>query len=64
MSIPAGVIGDPLLPTVIALIDMTPQLNRSANLHGPHDPQMPKGHFRTMDLPIIRPQRPKNIGDL
>jgi hypothetical protein len=64
MSIPAGVIGDPLLPTVIALIYMTPQLNRSANLDGSHDPQLTKGHLRTMEFPIIRPKRPKNIGDL
>jgi hypothetical protein len=64
MSIPARVVGDPLLPTVIALIDMTPQLSRSANLDGPHDPQVTKGYLRTMKVPIRRPKRPKNIGDL
>jgi hypothetical protein len=49
---------------MIALIDMTPQLRRSAYLDGPHDPQMPQGHLRTMKLPISRPKCPKNIGNL
>jgi hypothetical protein len=64
MSIPAGVIRDPLLATLIALIDMASQLSRSTNLDGPHDPQVTKRHLRTMTFPIIRPKRPKNIGDL
>jgi len=64
MPIPARVIGDPLLPTMIALINMTPQLSRPAYLDGPHDPQVPQGHLRPMNLPIGRPKRPKNIGDL
>jgi hypothetical protein len=64
MSIPAGVIGDPLLTTVIALFNMASQFSRPANLNGPHDPQVPKGHLKTMKLPIGRPKRPKNIGDL
>jgi hypothetical protein len=64
MSIPAGVIRDPPLTTVIALIDMAPQLSRPANLNGPHDPQVTKRHLRTMTFPIIRPEHPKNIGDL
>jgi hypothetical protein len=49
---------------MIALINMTPQLSRTANLNGPHDSQMPKSHLRTMKFPILRPTRPKNIGDL
>jgi hypothetical protein len=49
---------------MIALIDMPPQLSRPAYLDGPHDPQVPKGHLRTMKRPIGRPKRPKNIGDL
>jgi hypothetical protein len=64
MTIPAGVIRDPPLATLIALIKMTPQLSRSANLDGPHDPQVTKGYLRTMKVPIRRPKRPKNIGDL
>jgi hypothetical protein len=64
MSIPAGIIGDFQLTTVIALIDMPPKFSRPANLDGPHDPQMTKGHLRTMKLPIIRPKSPKNIGHL
>jgi hypothetical protein len=64
MSIPTGVIGDLPLTAVIALIDMASQLSRTANLNGSHDPQVTKGHLRTMDLPIIRPKCPKNIGDL
>jgi hypothetical protein len=64
MSIPAGVIGNPLLPTMIALIDMPPQFSRPANLDGPHDPPVTKRHLRTMERPIIRPKSPKNIGDL
>jgi hypothetical protein len=49
---------------MIALINMTPQLSRSTYLDSPHDPQVPQGHLRTMKLPIGRPKRPKNIGDL
>jgi len=64
MSIPARVIRVPLLTTVIALIYMPPQLNRSANLDGSHDPQLTKGHLQTMKFPIGRPKLPKNIGDL
>jgi len=64
MSIPARVVGDPLLTTVITLVYMAPQLSRPAYLDRPHDPQVPKGHLGTMELPVIRPKRPKNIGDL
>jgi len=49
---------------MITLIDMAPQLSRPANLDGPHDPQVAKGHLGIMNLPIIRPNRPKNIGHL
>jgi hypothetical protein len=49
---------------MIALIDMPAQLSRPAYLDGPHDPQVPQGHLPTMKLPIDRPKRPKNIGDL
>jgi hypothetical protein len=64
MSIPTGVIGDLPLTAVIALIDMASQLSRTANLNGPHDPQVTKGHLQTMKFSIRRPKRPKNIGDL
>jgi hypothetical protein len=64
MSIPAGIIGNPQLAAVIALVYMSPQFSRSAYLDGPHDPEVTKGHFRTMKLPIIRSKTPKNIGDL
>jgi hypothetical protein len=49
---------------VIALIDMTTQFFRTANLDRPHGTKMTNGHLLTMNLSISRPKSPKDIGHL
>jgi hypothetical protein len=41
---------------------MTPQFCGTANLDGPHDTEVTKGHFMTVNLSINRPIGPKDIG--
>jgi hypothetical protein len=60
MPVAAGIIGNPNRPTVIALIQMTPQLCGAANLDGPHGPKMSKRQL--MSVTISWPKSPKEIG--
>jgi hypothetical protein len=60
MPVPAGIIRDPDRPTVIALIQMTPQVRGTANLNGPHDPKMSKRQL--MGFTISWPKSPEDVG--
>jgi hypothetical protein len=59
MPVAAGIIRDPNGSTVIALIQMAPQLRGTANLDGPHGPKMSYGHL--MSFTVSWPKGPKDI---
>jgi hypothetical protein len=60
MPVPAGIIGDSNGSTVIALIQMAPQIRGTANLDGPHDPEMSKRQFT--GFTISWPKSPEDVG--
>jgi hypothetical protein len=49
---------------VIALIDMTAQLCRTANLDRTHGTKMANGHLMTMALSVGWPKSPEDITHL
>jgi hypothetical protein len=60
MPVATGIIRDPNRPTVVALIQMTPQFRGTANLDGSHDPKMSKRQL--MSFPISWPKSPEDVG--
>jgi hypothetical protein len=62
MPVSTGIIRNPHRSTLIALIQMTPQFRSTANFDGPHDTEVTKGHFMTVNLSISRSIGPKDIG--
>jgi hypothetical protein len=59
MPVPTRIIGDSNGSTVIALIQMTPQVRGTANLDGPHDPKMSKRQL--MSFTIRWPKSPEDV---
>jgi hypothetical protein len=64
MAVSAGIIRNPQGATLIALVNMAPQLCCSADLDRPHHTLVTNGHLMTMNLAIGRPKSPKQIGHL
>jgi len=64
VPISAGIIRNPQCPAVIALIDMTAQLCRTANLDRTHGTKMANGHLMTMALSVGWPKSPEDITHL
>jgi hypothetical protein len=60
MPVSTRIIRDPNASTVIALIQMTPQVRGTANLDGPHGPKMSKRQFT--GFTISWPKSPEDVG--
>ena len=62
VAVAAGVVRNPLLATLVALIHMTPQSGGSADLDGAHGTMLLARHGSAVGFPVLRAAFPKDIG--